>query len=140
MCCKCSSFLFFVFLHPPTHPPTHPSSPSFSSYKGITAGFCFHCRDAEAPQLVFSFPHFFLSLNCLSACLLAWVGSCLFVCCVYSESYLLKSCLLFSQISSMHHPPLIFPLACRWSLLLTSLDASLGCFKWDVGGTAMALQ
>lgn len=99
-------------------PPTHPSFPSFSSYRGITAGFCFHCRDAEAPQLVFSFPHFFLSQ--LSLCLFACLGGCLFVCCVYSESYLLKSCLLFTQIGSMHHPPLIFPLACRWSLLLTS--------------------
>jgi hypothetical protein len=134
VCCKCSSFLSLCFS---PHARTHPSSPSssFSSYRGITAGFCFHCRDAEAPHSCFPSTIFF-SLNCLSACLLAWLGACLFVCCVYSESYLSELCLLFSQIGSMQHPPLIFPLACRWSLLLTSF----GSFKWDVGGTAMALQ
>jgi hypothetical protein len=82
VCCKCSSFISSCFS---THPPTHPLLLFLLTEESLL-GFVFIVEMQKHHSLCFPSPIFF-SLNCLSACLLAWVGACLFVVCTQNLTF-----------------------------------------------------
>ncbi len=83
VCYKCSSLWIFFFLC--VSPPTHPLL-LFRRPEETLPGFVFIVEMQKHHSLCFPSTIFF-SLNCLSACLLAWVGGCLFVVCTQNLTF-----------------------------------------------------